>query len=90
MKPTIKSYAEFVKRHTKYSRSPHYNMYVHGFHCVYERDIDVYENNKTERSRDAVQGYIDCVGEDTYSEYVYYRTVEAWGLPYIFIFAKIE
>ncbi|GAH90909.1 unnamed protein product, partial [marine sediment metagenome] len=77
----------FKKTHTKYSRSPHYNMDCRGFHCVQDFAVEVYENNKTQRSRDAVQGYIDHVGDDAFSEYVYYRTQDAWGLPYIFIFA---
>ncbi len=88
MKPTIKSYQEFMKIHTKYTRSPHFNMDRHGFYCVYQRDICVYDNNKCERSRDAVQDYINCVGEARYSEYVYYRTQDGWRLPYIFIFVK--
>lgn len=90
MKPTIQSYQEFMKTHTKYSRNPNFNMDRHGFHCLYNRELEVYEGNKTERSRDAVQSYIDCVGADAYSGYVYYRTKDAWGLPYIFIFAHVE
>ena len=88
MKPSIKSYQEFMKTHTKYSHSPHFNMDRHGFYCVQEFEAEVYRNNKTQKSRDAVQIYIDAVGDDAFPEYVYYRTVDAWGLPYIFIFAK--
>jgi len=90
MKPTIKSYQEFMKTHTKYSRSPHFNMDRHGFHCVYEFEVEVYENNKTQRSRDAVQVYIDHMGDDAFSEYVYFRTQDAWRLPYIYIFAVLR
>jgi hypothetical protein len=89
MKPTIKSYQEFMETHTKYSRNRAFNMDRHGFHCLYDREIEVYEGDKTERSRDAVQSYIDFVGDDAYSEYVYYRTKDAWSLPYIFIFARV-
>jgi len=76
MKPTIKSYKEFMKTHTKYSRSPHFNMDRHGFSCVHDFELEVYKDNKTERSRDAIQSYIDVVGDEFSNEYVYFRTVD--------------
>ena len=88
MKPIIKSYQEFMKTHTKYSISQHFNMDRHGFHCIQEIEPEVYKNNKTQRSRDAVQVYIDVIGDDAFTEYVYYRTTDAWRLPYIFVYAK--
>ena len=87
MKPTIQNYQEFIKTHTKYSRSPSFNMDRHRFDCVIEFGVDIV-NNKAQRSHDAVQSYIDHVGDDVSSEYVYYRTRDAWGLPYMFIFAR--
>lgn len=88
VKPTIISYQEFMKAHTKYSRSPCFNMDRHGFSCVQEWETDIYKGDKTQRSRDAVQEYIEAIGADTFSQYVYYRTKGGWDLPYIFIFAK--
>lgn len=90
MKPTITSYQKFMETHTKYSHSPDFNMDRHGFGCVIEGVLEIYENKKTQRSRDYVQGYIDQVGEDYRSEYIYYRTVGGWGIPYIFVYFKRE
>ena len=87
MKPIIKSYQEFMKTHTAYSRSPHFNMDRHGFTCIYEGDVDIVDG-KGLRSREMVQDLVDAFGEDYYSEYVYYRTVDGWRLPYIYIFVK--
>ena len=88
MKPTILNYQEFIKTHRKYHREPSLNMVKHGYNRVIDYDLDIVDN-QVQKSRDAVQSYIDCVGEDTYSQYVYYRTRDGWGLPYIFIFAKV-
>ncbi len=88
MKPIIKSYQEFIKTHRKYSRSPHFNMNRHGYFCVSEGDVYIDDNGKCLRSRDTVQDYINGVGKDSFANYVYYRTVDGWGLPYIFIFVK--
>lgn len=81
--PTITNYKEFVRDHAKYTRNPHNNLSRHGFHFLCDSDLDV-----GDKSRDYALNYIKFVGEDKYSEYVYYRTVEAWGLPYIFLYGK--
>ena len=81
--PTITNYQEFVRKNRKYSRNPQNNLSRHGFHFLCESDLDA-----KERSKDYVLKYIAMVGESKYSEYVYYRTTEAWGLPYIFLYGK--
>ncbi|MCJ7805173.1 hypothetical protein MUP46_00830 [Patescibacteria group bacterium] len=89
LKPIIESYQHFMRNHTKYSRSPSFNMDRHGFHYIHEFDLPVYDNNTTQRSRDAVSGFVKGYGAKC-NHYVYYRTVEAWKLPYIFIWRKLD
>lgn len=84
----IESYQHFIRSHTKYSRNPDFNMNRHGFHCLNHHDLQIFEGNKTEKSRDAVAQFVEAYGA-RYNHYVYYRTVEAWGLPYIFIWGKL-
>ena len=47
-----------------------------------------YKKTSGDWNKDYVLKYIAMVGESKYSEYVYYRTTEAWGLPYIFLYGK--
>ncbi len=56
-------------------------MDAHGFSLFAETEACMEGSDKI------VQGLVP-VGS-AYKEYVYYRTRDGWGLPYLFVFAKV-
>ncbi len=78
----IENYVKFMKTHRKYSHSHSHNMICHGYRLL----IHFGDINPKEKSRVLVEDVVKTYGD---GDYVYYRTKDGWGLPYLFVYSKI-
>ena len=79
----ITNYAVFNENNRKYHRNVNYNLHCHGYQFLNEQELD-----EGERSRPIVEGVAKHY-QGRCTEFVYYRTTDAWGCPLLFIYGKL-